>query len=404
MTNSEQHRNSGIVRLARVAGLFILLVTATAAQAQTLQVLHTFTGGGDGWGPYAGLNMDRAGNLYGTTFAGGTYESGTVFRLSRAGSGWILSSLYSFHGGTESSFPLARVVFGPDGTLYGTTEGNAEGYRGDYGSVFHLTPPATPCKTVLCPWTKTTLYRFMGSSDGAAPAFGDLTFDQAGNIYGTTAGGGTYYRGVVFKLTPSTGGWIETVLWNFTGGSDGGIPENGVIFDSAGNLYGTTSNYQGSGAGGVYELSPSGSGWTEKTLYTLDLTGNTLGGVSMDEHGNLFGATGGPNGPGGAWELTPSDGTWTFNLLQTFSGSEGPWDTPTLDAGGNVYGSSSFTGSSGQGEVFKLAPSNGGWIYTSFGFDGSDGAGPTGSVILDAEGNIYGTTTVGYGEVWEVTP
>jgi uncharacterized repeat protein (TIGR03803 family) len=244
----------------------------------------------------------------------------------------------------------------------------------------------------------------MGSSDGAAPAFGDLTFDQAGNIYGTTAGGGTYYRGVVFKLTPSTGSWTETVLWNFTGGSDGGIPENGVIFDSAGNLYGTTSNYQGSGAGGAYELSPSGSGWTERTLYSLDLTGNTLGGVTMDEHGNLYGTTGGPDGPGGAWELTPSDGTWTFNLLQAFSGSEGPWDTPTLDAEGNVYGSSSFTGRSGQGEVFKLAPSNGGWIYTSFGFDGSDGAGPTGSVILDADGNIYGTTTVGYGEVWEVTP
>jgi len=156
---------------------------------------------------------------------------------------------------------------------------------------------------------------------------------------------------------------------------------------------------------------PSGSGWTEQTLASMNFSDSyTCGGVVTDGQGNLFGTSrcGYDGGPGGAFELTPSNGSWGFNALQTFFGERGPYDTPTLDAAGNVYGTSSKTGMYGDGEVFKLTPSNGGWIYTSVSFDGSNGSIPVGGVVLDPAGNIYGTAEIGgsggYGTVWEITP
>lgn len=404
MTLSEQHRGSGFAWLASMAGLFILLVTASPAQAQTLQILHNFTEQGDGGHPFAGLTMDRAGNLYGTTNQGGAYGYGVVFRLSRAGSAWIFTPLYTFRGEADGGHPLGGVVFGPDGALYGTTsEGGI-----NFGTVFRLTPSATACRAALCPWTETVLYAFSNSSDGGVPSFENLIFDQAGNLYGTASIGGVDGQGVVFELSPSAGGWTETVLWDVGNGAS--YPLSGVIFDSAGNLYGTTSQNQYN-AGIVYELSPSSSGWTETTLSVINLSGNAFGGVSMDSHGNLFGTSGGDmgRGAGGVYELTPSNGHWTLNVLYAFSGAEGPYDTPTLDAAGNVYGTSVLTGEHNAGEVFKLTPSNGEWIYSSlFSFNTSNGFGPTGGVIFDAAGNIYGTTNSGgsqnYGEVWELTP
>jgi uncharacterized repeat protein (TIGR03803 family) len=411
MTRSDRNRGSRLTWLGGMAFFVVLLVTASPAQAQTLQILHSFTEQGDGGFPFAGLTMDRAGNLYGTTDEGGDYGCsdvgcGVVFRLSHAGSDWTLTPLYAFRGGTDGAFPLGGVVFGPEGALYGTTSDGGVGY----GTVFRLTPPATACKSVLCPWTETVLYRFSNSSDGGSPEFENLIFDQAGNLYGTTAGGGVHGRGVVFELSPSAGSWTETVLWDV--GNGGGYPLSGVIFDSAGNLYGTTSTEQCCEAGIVYELSPSGSGWTETTLSDINLSGNAFGGVTMDEHGNLFGTSGGDTGrgAGGVYELTPYNGRWTFNALYTFSGGGmGPYDTPTLDGAGNVYATSAEAGGYSGGEVFKLTPSSGGWIYTSLvGFSGANGYAPTGGVILDAAGNIYGTTLNGgagnYGEVWELTP
>jgi len=218
---------------------------------------------------------------------------------------------------------------------------------------------------------------------------------------------------VVFKLTPSGGGWTESVIYSFPSSCDSGCdPESGLIFDSAGNLYGTTAQGGSENTGVVYALSPSGSAWTEQTLASVTIApyALTYGGLAMDGQGNLFGTAGGAL-PGGAFELTPSNGGWTFNLLQTFSGNAGPYDTPTLDAAGNVYGTSCGEGT-GNGEVFKLTPSNGGWIYTSVLFDYSNGECPVGSVVLDAAGNIYGTTDLGgpgkcgpgCGVVWEITP
>lgn len=421
MTGSKQHRIFATLfawAIAVLGGVFMLAsLAAPAAQAQTLTVLHNFTDGADGAEPYAGVTIDRKGNLYGTTTTGGDNNGGgTVFKLSHVGTGWTLSTLHAFVQTGDGALPAARVVFGPDDTLYGTTYSGGQAGK---GTVFNLRPPPTACKSVLCPWTESVLYSFTGGSDGGGPYFGDLIFDAAGNIYGTTNGGGAHGEGVVFKLTRSNGGWTESVLYSFTGGDDGSYPYSGVTFDSAGNLYGTAT-YNGSGGNGtVYELSSSGSGWTESTLYSFDGGpgdgGSPIGGVIFDAHGNLYGTTnlGGPGGGGTAWELTPSGGNWSFTLLQGFTGYEGPFATPTLDSAGTVYGTSMFTGG-GDGEVFKLTSSGGGWHYTSYPFNGNDGYAPLGGVSLDASGNIYGTTAAGgsghgqscggCGVVFEVTP
>ena len=391
--------------------LAFLLVAGAMAQAQTIAVLHNFNGGDDGSTPAAGLTLDRAGNLYGTTTGTITDSPSTVFKMSRAGSGWIFSNLYAFNHPNDPSEIYAPVVFGPDGRLYGTAY---EGAQFNLGAVFALQPPATVCRTVSCPWTLTILHSFDGM-DGTHPDRGNLVFDSAGNIYGTTYAGGAHVQGTVFKLTRSSNGWTESVLYSFTGGSDGGSPESGVAFDNAGNLYGTTSVGGSAGVGTVYELSPSAGGWTETTLYTFtggDDGANPIGGVAVDAQGNLYGtaARGGTDGVGTAWELSPSSGSWAFTLLHSFVGgtNPGPLATPTLDAAGNIYGTSETNGGS-HGFVFKLTPSGGGWNFTAYDFDGSNGEEPGSSVALDASGNLYGTAPVGgtgcdCGVVWEVTP
>jgi uncharacterized repeat protein (TIGR03803 family) len=265
------------------------------------------------------------------------------------------------------------------------------------------------------------LHRFTGGSDGAYPFSGDLVFDKAGNLYGTASAGGLgcqYACGTVFELSPSMGSWTETTIYSFTGGNDGEYPAGGVIFDKAGNLYGTTQEGGSTGGGTVFELTPSGSGWTETTLSTFGSDGyHPQGGLIFDSSGNLYGTTvfGGPGGGGVVYELTPSNGSWVATVLYGLTGYEGPMDSLAMDAGGNLYGTSSLTGFYGKGQVFKLAPSNGGWVFSdlhSF-TGGGDGEFPIGNVVLDAGGNIYGTTflgglesdcTGGCGVVFKITP
>ena len=403
-----------LVLLVLIATTF---VAAPAAQAQTGTVLHNFTDGADGGGPTAGITFDQQRRIYGTATTGGSHGQGVVYRLVHEGDGWVFSPIYSF-GSQEhdGSNPEARVLFGPNGLLYGTTyQGGAEGY----GTVFSLQPPATACKSFLCPWVETVLYSFTGGADGAYPEFGDLAFDQAGNIYGTTGNGGSgtgcesYGCGVVFKLTRSGSSWTESVLWNFTGGNDGAAPLSGVIFDSAGNLYGTTS-FGGNFAGTVYELSPTQSGWTETTLYSFTSNdyGNGAGGLIMDAQGDLFGITGDLQS-GAAYELKPQNGSWSFSLLQSFTGLlfTGPLAAPTFDSRGNLYGPVPNGGSEEEGEIFKLTHAGDQWIYSQFyQFTGTGDLGvyPIGAVTFDANGNMYGTSDEGgtgqLGTVWEITP
>ena len=404
---------------AALAILFALTSVATqSARAQTFKVIHNFTNGADGSSPWAGLTRDPSGNLYGTAHAGGT-GNGTVFKLTRTSSGWLFNPLYSFKGGQDGNTPGARVILGPNGTLYGTTEGG--GANGN-GTVFNLRPPGTAPRSALSSWTKTILYSFTGGTDSYTP-MGDLTFDQSGNLYGTTSGShiygqegfGGYGDGSVYELVHSSGTWTINVVYGFTGGMDGSNPEGGVIFGQDGNLYGTTA-YGGSyGDGNVFELTSSGPGWTEQTLHSFDLSDGFApqSGLVSDQSGNLFGATsfGGANGGGTVFELTPSGGGWTFSSIYDLpKGSGGPFGTLAIDAAGNLFGANYGGGSSYKGNIFKLAQVSGVWTYTDL-YDftgGADGGGPQCSPVVDAMGNIYGTTsyggTYGDGVVWEITP
>jgi uncharacterized repeat protein (TIGR03803 family) len=420
MTSPAQLSTSFFGRSRRLAAFALSLLCALttialqSAHAQTLSILHTFTGGGDGGRPYAGLTIDQAGNFYGTTSAGGA-GYGTVFKLTHSGSTWILSTLYAFQGGNDGGYPAARVVFGPNGALYGTTSG---GPNAGAGTVFRLGPPSHPCLSIHCPWTETVLYRFTGEDDGGSPGYGDLAFDAAGDIYGTTTGGGAdcspYYNcGVVFELSRSGGSWTESVLHSFSeSGNDGLIPYGGVVLDSAGNLYGTTVLGGIDNGGVVFQLTQSGSSWTETVLHSfggLNDGVGPIGGLIMDRQGNLYGTTAsGPGeGNGGTvYELQPSGDSWNYGILAALSGFGGPEDAPTMDGAGNLYATSYGGGRSTYGNVFKLTPSGGSWTYTDLhDFNGHDGADPYGSVLLDAHGNVYGTTSeFGYGGIWEITP
>ena len=402
--------------------LVALAISGPVSVAQSYTILHTFTGGVDGGEPYSGLSIDRAGNLYGTAAYGG-HGFGVAYELAHRNSGWIFHPLYNFAGGTDGEGPLARVVFGANGALYGTTYagGNVacgEGYG--CGTIFSLRPLATFCRAASCPWTHAVLYRFNGAADGANPLFGDVTFDASGNLYGTTANGGNSGCGgagcgTVYQLSHNGGGWSESVLYSFSGeNGDGANPNAGVVFDAAGNLYGTTKAGGNPASNGtIFRLARSGSSWIETVLYAFGGQGDgywPLSGLIFDQLGNLYGATtsGGAAGGGTLFALN-SAGTET--TLYSFAGpvSGGPYGNLTMDAAGNLYGVTYDDGAFGNGAVFKLTPSPNGWIYTDLhDFTGFDGRCPYGNVVIDAQGNLYGTTEGGgqydYGVVWEVTP
>ncbi|HUI84507.1 MAG TPA: choice-of-anchor tandem repeat GloVer-containing protein [Candidatus Binatia bacterium] len=413
--------------------LALAVAASSAAQGQTYRVIYNFTGGADGAAPAAGLTMDAAGNFYGTTLGGGA-GYGTVFRLRNTNGGWVVTPLYTFQGGNDGGSPEARVIIGPDGSLYGTTSlgGGGCSRAGGCGAVFRLRVPPNARSAGFGGWMETVLYSFTGGRDGGFPASGDLTFDQAGNLYGTTVSGGDENCsnsgcGTVYELTPSGPSWTEAVLHAFTSGNDDGeYPYAGVTVDQSGTLYGTTI-YGGSGnQGAVFKLTPSNGGWAESVIYSF--TGSSDGaspyaGLIFDQTGNLYGGTvdrGSGNG-GTVFELAPSNGVWTFTLLASLSGArgDGVYGSLIMDAAGNVYGTAYGDGRYGAGEVFRLSPSNHGWTYTSLydfcsgGYPCTDGSYPQGGVIFDADGNLYGTTGTGgtssncqggCGVVFEITP
>jgi len=424
MANPRQLRSlifgPGLCAATALAIAFMLMVVVTqSAQAQTFKVLHNFSGGSDGAAPAAGVTLDKAGNLYGTAYGGGYTGGncfpggcGTVYKLTPKGSGWTVNPLYIFTGSGDGDNPEGEVIFGPNGTLYGTASGFH--YPNNIiGTVFNLRPALRACQSALCPWTETTLFKFDNSVEGLYP-LGSVIFDQAGNIYGTTDIGGVYDLGTVYKLTPSGGGWTEKVLYNFSG-PDGTAPKNGVIFDNAGNLYGTTSA-GGYGYGTVFELSPSGSVWKESCLYTFDPSDGyaPYAGLISDQSGNFYGATleGGTGGGGTVFELTlGANCGWKLKTLHSFGNYQcGPRDNLGMDAAGNLYGTTRCEGAYNFGNVFKLTPSDNGWTYTSLHdfTGGSDGANPYSNVVFDTSGNLYGTAyaggSQGLGVVWEITP
>jgi len=409
--------------VARIAAAVTLLWAGLAgiphAFGQTYTVLHNFKTK-EGSGPLLGLVFDSSGNLYGVASGEGASRAGSVFELTPSGSTWTEKTLHSFNGGTDGSTPAGPVIFDSAGNLYGTTKlGGTNGV----GVVYELSKSKTGT------WTESVLHNFGGSMDGQFPT-NALVLDSSGNLYGTTEGGGAHGNGqeitggTVFKLAKkSGGGWSETVLYSFGSGKDGASPRCNLIFDSTGNLYGTTFYGGTYGAGTVFELSPpkSGSGWAEKVLYNFVFGSYNngaypAGGLLFDKSGNLFGTatTGEPYtqglGPGIVFELAPgSGGSWTETTIYT---SGLTLLTPSfiysglaMDKSGNLY----FTDLAVFGDVVELQKVYSWDPKTLYNFDGTHGSKPAiGSLTLDSSGNLYGGAQSGganqSGVVFKLTP
>ncbi len=308
----------------------LLLVSDHSAQAQTETVLYNFNDGLDGAQPQSSLTFHN-GNLYGTTLTGGSFGYGTVFELSPNGSGG---------------------------------------------------------------WNETVLHMFVpGENDECCFPYSNVTFDSAGNFYGTT------YSGTVFEMSPVGASWTITSLYDLYTGTPSHL-YSGVIMDAAGNLYGTSYDYSGIPSGTVYELSPSPSGWTGKTIYSVK-TGDSLGmyaGLAMDASGNIFGSSG-----NAVFELSPDGkGGWNSTVIHTFvHGTTDGFDaesTPVLDQAGNLFGTTAYGGANNNGAVYKLTRENGKWqesVLYSFPSTPVQGIYPWGGLVLDAAGNLYGTAMSG---------
>jgi uncharacterized repeat protein (TIGR03803 family) len=265
------------------------------------RVIHAFTGGDDGSGPGARVTVDRGGNIYGMTPTGGVNGLGTIYKIHQAGDAWNFTVIHPFTGGADGASGSAGRMILRKGRLYGaaTTGGN-------YGSgvVFELTPAG------VGGWHFKTIYSFQGQPDGSFP-YGALLFDHLGNIYGTTYYGGDNGIGAVYKLSPRpVGEWDENVIYSFQEGSDGNSPISNLVFDSAGNLYGTTSE-GGLGSGTIFKLSPIGGGqWTETVVHPFQGPPDgafAYNGMVVDRFGNFYGATvhGGENDDGCVYKFTP---------------------------------------------------------------------------------------------------
>jgi len=320
------------------------------------------------------------------------------------------TALYSFTGGADGSWPKAGVVVGPDGALYGATQ---YGGANQFGTVYRVAqnPDGT--------WSETVIYSFTDVNDGAGP-IGPITFDAAGNVYGTTAFGAPGV-GTVFKLSPNGNGtWSGTMLYSFSGGADGKQPMSGVTIDKGGNLYGTTL-YGGLGSGVLYKLSPNANGtWTETVVHAFGASGDGYypsTEILVDAAGNLYGATSGGGGStdaGVVYEFSPNaNGSWTENILYTFTGKkDGAVPTSLIfDKVGHLFGtagSGGITGGTcgnGCGTVFRLAQLAGVWVFNPvYTFNGTTGAQPN-DLAFDSKGNLFGTTLdggVNYGVVFEL--
>jgi uncharacterized repeat protein (TIGR03803 family) len=447
--------------------VILMLMSGPSALAEWKEkVLYSFQGGNDGQSPAGGVVFDKAGNLYGATYEGGSTcpspGCGTIFQLSPGNGGtWTETILYEFNG-KQGSYPEGGVIADANGNLYGTTAYGGSGicllFGGNVGCgvVYELSPSAKKGGQ----WTYTVLYSFKGGKDGQIPQ-GDLTLDKAGNLYGATLYGGGYgscnapyfqHCGTVFKLSvpkQKGGKWTEKVLYGFKSvksgqqSGDGANPNGGLVLDDTGAIYGTTyfgGNNQagvceggsgGTGCGIAFELKPpsmKGGAWTEHALHRFGLGrdgSNPAAGVVFAKNGDLYGTTyfGPTEGYGTAFVIAKPSGkshSWAEGVLYRFSnGGDGSYPDAgvTVDAEGYLYGTN-LGGTADRGVVFRLKPTSQGdgvWedttIYTLPG--PPNGWHPTASLIVDSLGALYGTTQWGgagqscqggCGTVFEVWP
>jgi uncharacterized repeat protein (TIGR03803 family) len=408
-------------RAFTIFSLTLILVIHSLA-ASKARVLHTFQGGKDGARPWATLLLDnKTGTLYGTTEDGGNQlcqnyfdtGCGIIFSLSPSGKGWKETVLYRFQGGNDGGNPRAPLVPRPDGYFYSTT--TTGGDSQSIGTAFRIKPGT---------WKEEVIFRFPSYQKGAYPQ-GAVAFDDKGNLYGLTPNGGL--SGVAFELIPSAGEWKEVVLYDNVG-----LPYAGMVLGHDGNLYGTTDSNGDFNEGSVFELSHGKLGWQFTNLYSFqDPAGAGVepSDLTVDKKGNIFGfaADAGivcyphPYSCGTIFEMTRSGGKWQENTIYQFKNLADGWGpgygAPVFDRAGNLYGTTGGGGKYGFGTVFKLSPVQGGWQKTTlYSFPGgAGGAEPIGGLVLDGQGNIFGTTYFGGGGsgkckrqgcgiVFEITP
>jgi uncharacterized repeat protein (TIGR03803 family) len=439
---------------ALIAALFAMH-TPCHATTPVLTTLYSFPGT-EGAFPEAGLVLNSSGQLFGTTYTGGT-GWGTVFELlpPTSGGNWTIHQLYAFTGGADGANPRGSVVFSAHGVLYGTTE---QGGAFGYGAVFSLTPAGGG------KWTPAVVYSFTGvSGDGANPEAG-MIFSPKGVLYGTTEAGGTTGNGTVFSLTPSVSGtWTEAVLYSFGGAPagcgttgnpacDGANPMGSLTFSKSGNLFGTTYGGGSANWGTVFELTQTGGVWSETLLWsflgapsgvgedppqTCGTTGNPVcdggapsGNVVLNTTtGALYGTTtlgGAPTGCplsgyeegcGAVFELAPPvtpGNPWTESLIYTFTGPPRDGMLPSYNLAmpsstspiyGTAYAGGSTTGVcfpasyTGCGVVYVLQPPKAPsttWTKSNMAvFNGDNGGGPNGVILSSTGGVLYGTTYIG---------
>jgi len=398
-----------------------LQIPAAAQPAHSkLQIIHSFRGQpNDGLKP-SSLAMGEGGVLYGSTSSGGSANAGSVFAMTppaAAGGAWTETTIYSFPvlPGGFASFPA--VVAGKDGTLFGFTQ---TGGTFNCGTVFALIPPASEGDE----WTLTVLYNFTGQEDGAYPS-GLLVSSNA--LYGVTTSGGSGANGLVFSVTPPAtpgGAWIETTLYSFTGGSDGGYPGT-LIGGESGILYGATADGGNANNGVVFSLTPpqsAGGAWTETVLYAFNggSDGENPVGLAVGSGGVLYGSTeyGGIevapecfSGCGTVYSLTPpasSGGGWSEEVLYRFNGASDGYAVYTgvaIGSGGVLYGTTAYEGGGSGGIpggiLFSLTPpasAGGAWsesVLHTFQIHGINGAAPDSLILNTTQGVLYGTTVDG---------
>jgi len=405
--------------------IFFLLATAALAFGSE-RVIYSFNGGSDGAHPQAPLIADAGGNLYGAALEGGDASCsagcGTVFQLAppaTRGGAWTKTTLYQFKG-ADGAGPEAGLILDKAGNLYGTTVSG--GALGD-GTVFELSPPTISGGA----WTQTVLYSFKGGSDGSYPR-SSVVFDALGNLYGETFfGGGSQNAGTVFQLVPpgTPGGtWTENVLHRFGSPDDGAQPISSLLIDQRGALYGTAALRYSSGGGAFFKLTPPTPGhtrWTETLLYVFNdqTDGDWPGDLILDRSGHLYGTNnlGGKKNCGTVFELiAPAQGgSWSATALHTFTGGD-DGNLPTLrlaeDRQGNLYGTTTAGSNGSHDTVFKLTrPGSGGeWTKTIlYQFTGGrDGSDPEGGVVFGKFGLLYGTAysggASGNGAIYAVAP
>jgi uncharacterized repeat protein (TIGR03803 family) len=370
-------------------GVSLLAFTASSdASARKFRTLYSFAGGADGANPQASLILDRAGNLYGTTFYGGAQNLGTVFMIEPDGTEKVL---HSFEG-NDGAYPYSDLIADADGVLYGTT---AFGGPSNTGVVFKLTPDGV----------ETVLYSFAKHGKGVEP-LGRVAFGRNGNLIGTAYGGGRgdcefAGCGVVFELGPDG---KEKVLHQFLGSAtDGASPYGGVIIDKKGNIYGTTLSggivdpkhclepYPGCGT--IFKLAPDG---TEAILHYFsggDHSACPVASLTPDNAGNLFGTTIGCGSPAIAFKLASDGAEAKDDTFTTFPLEKGSESSLAVDAAGNLYGTTIDGGS--WGTIFKIAPDGTQTVLHTLSQSKGEGWRPLAGLIEDNEGNLYGTTSRG---------